>query len=161
MTLNAVANITNIKRSLDFYCRANLNVAEELDVDFEGLPFDETSVSEWVMPRILDIDSTYRRQGSSTRYGESVNIMFQINIFVKKGGMRIANRTSTIRDMIVSYFRLKKDISLRSYLEGETTLLDSMRVRKIVTDFALPETETLYQHALAWNLVFTRLTDNP
>jgi len=161
MALNASAKTFNIKSSLDKYCGDNLETTEGFAVDYEGLPFDETQVDEWVQPRIIDSDGVYTRQASSSRYGEETSILFQINIFVKKGSISNAARHYQMRDSVANYFKIRQDISIRDYDAGGTTTVDNFRVRNVNVDFPLPETQTLYQYAIAWDLVYTRVTDNP
>src|SRR3990167_4545691 len=151
MTLDANASMANIKRSLDKYCNDNLYSTEGLNVSFEGLPFENVAYTEWVQPRILDITTQYHRQGSSTQYGETASVLFQINIFTKKSGVTIADRHYMIRDIVADYFKIGKDISIANYVSG-TTALDNLRIREVVTDSPLPETSTMYQYVLAWNM---------
>lgn len=168
MALGGIAKVTNIKRSLDNYIKTNIEDNEGISVDYEGLKFDDTSVTEWIQPRILDILPQFHRQGSSTQYAETANILFHINIFVKKGSMTASDRPRRIRDIVDYYFRIRKDIDLVGYAEGTDTVLATMRVRRIVTDAAMPETasekgiqgetQTLLQHAFAVELDYTRLT---
>ena len=110
MALTASAKRVNIQRSLDAYVHANLKTIEGLNVDFRGVPFDNAAVSEWISPRVLDITSSYAGLSSSTRYGEDSNILFQINIAVKKGGNTRSDRDLIIRDIVANYFKVGQDI---------------------------------------------------
>ena len=140
MALDANAKMANIKASLDDYCRKTLGTSESLSIDYEGLPFDNASVLEWVMPRIVDTIPTFHRQGSNSQYGEDVNILFHTNIFVKKGGQTTAVRHYIIRDAVASHFRIKQDIPIKNFAAGGEVIQDNMRVRRIVTDAPLAAT---------------------
>ena len=70
MALNPLSKVVNIKRSLDKYIYDNIYTTEGIDVDIEGLNFEESVHNEWIAPRILDIEPRFHRQGSSTQYAE-------------------------------------------------------------------------------------------
>jgi hypothetical protein len=159
MALDSSARMANIKLSLDQYVYANLKTTEGLSVDYEGVPFDETSESlSWIQPRLLTPISTYYRQGSSTQYGEDLELLFQINIFVKKSGVTTSFKHYDIRDRIANYFKVGQDINIKAYAEGGSTQVAVMRVREMVTDFPIEEDPLLYQYSLAWIISHTRLT---
>lgn len=161
MSIEGSAKISNVKMSLDKYIYDNLETTEGLAVDHEGVPFDNTVNDEWVQPRVLDFDTNYLRQGSSTEYGDSVDIFYNVNIFVKKSGLTISHRHYAIRDIVANYFKVGKDVDIKNYAESGTTQIAKMRVRDLVTDNPMPETNKYYQYSVAWNINFTRLTTNP
>ena len=69
------ASITNLKRSLDKYVSSSIEVIEGVDIDYEGVPFNNAYKRSFVMFRILDIDPVYMRQSSATEYGENVDVL--------------------------------------------------------------------------------------
>uniref|UniRef100_A0A6M3IP32 Uncharacterized protein n=1 Tax=viral metagenome TaxID=1070528 RepID=A0A6M3IP32_9ZZZZ len=158
MSIVGTAKVSNVKMSLDKYVNDNTGTSEGLSIDFEGVPFDNTANTEWIQPRILDFGSTYNRQGSSTEYAESVDVFYNINIFVKKSGVTTSHRHYAIRDIVADYFKIGQDIYLRNYAEGGTTQIAKIRVRDLVTDSPIPETNEYLQYALAYNINWTRLT---
>ena len=161
MSIVGTAKITNVKMSLDKYVGDNLGTTENLKVDFEGVPFDNTANTEWIQPRILDFGSTYNRQGSNTEYAESVDIFYNINIFVKKSGVTVSHRHYALRDIVANYFKIGEDIDIKNYAEGGTTQITNMRVRELVTDSPIPETNEYYQYSLAYNINWTRMCIQP
>ena len=147
-----------VKESLDKYVLDNVYTAASIPVHYEGLPFDDKSVTEWVAPRMLDVTNTFIRQGSNTEYSEDCNILFQFNIFVKKSKLTVSHRHYQIRDILNSYFKVGKSITL--YQSG-VTAIDYLKVRRIVNDSSLPETNELLQSIFAVELDFTKKTTNP
>jgi hypothetical protein len=159
MALNDEAKIGNLKRSIDLYCHTNLKTTEGLNVDFEGLPFNETEVNDWIQPRIFAETGMYYPGGTSTQYAEQVDVLLNVNIFTKKSGATTSERHYAIRDMVAGHFKIGQDITL--YEESGTTSLNKLRVREIVNDQSLPETNELLQYIYAVRMDFTRLTDKP
>jgi len=154
------ASATNLKRSLEKYFYDTIYTIEGLNINWEGVPFDDTAVSEWVQPRILDISSVYARQASSSKYGEISDVLFQVNIFVKKSGVTVSDRHYVIRDTIANYFGIGQSINLKHYI-GDSSQLDIIKVRDIVNDSPMPEAQTLYQYIIAFELSYTRETNKP
>ena len=133
-------------------------MTEGIDINFEGVPFDDTAKSKWIKPTILDTLSTFHRQGSATQYAQTNNILYQINIFVKKSGVTQSDEHYRIKEIVNKYFKIGSDISVLDYANSGTTLINKMRVRSFDTDFSLPETNELLQYVLAYELNFTELT---
>jgi len=159
MPLNALAKSSNIKRSLEAYIQTNLGTSEALSIEYEGLPFDNISVAEWISPRILSSDPTYYRQSSGTEYGEEVKLFFQTNIHVKKGSNTVTDRHYVLRDIVADYFKIGKGIDISDWYGGSgTSTGEHLIVRDIITDSALPETDTTYEYVLAFELSYTRQT---
>jgi hypothetical protein len=149
------ASQANLKMSLDKYFYDNISTTENISVDWEGLPFDDNTVDDWVQPRIIDTIADYHRQGSSTEYGETANVLFQVNIFVKKGYTNTSDRVYRIRDIVAKYFKIGEDISLKDYINASASI-GNMRVRHF-EDGLLAETGELFQHLCQVELDFTRL----
>ena len=152
------ASRSNIKRSLEKYFNDRLSVFEGISIHWEGLPFDNASKSEWLMPRIMDFNPVFIRQGSATEYADNLNIMFSVNIFVKKSNITISGREYALRDIVVKHFRLGKTISIYDYSSGGSTEVGTMKVRDIITDTMLPETDELYSYNLTFLINSTVLT---
>lgn len=155
------ASRSNIKRSLEKYFNDRLNLLESVSINWEGLPFDNISKTEWVMPRIIDFSPVYARQGSGTQYADDLNIMFSVNIFVKKSNMTKSGREYALRDIVAKHFRLGKTISIYDYSGDGSTEVGTMKVRDIITDSVMPESNEFYNYVLTYILNSTALTTNP
>ncbi|HDZ15273.1 MAG TPA: hypothetical protein ENH60_10310 [Pricia sp.] len=155
----AGGSAANLKMSLEKYCKDSLDTTEGLNVDFEGLAFDDTSVDDWVQLRIIDTISEFHRQASATKYGETANVLFQISIFVKKGYTNTSDRVYRMRDIVAKYFKVGEDIDLKDYINDGATL-NKLRVRDF-RDQPLPETNELFHHICQVEVDYTRLTGNP
>ena len=163
MALDNSAKMVNMKRSLDLYCHTNLKTTEGLNVDFEGLPFDNIEVQSWIQPRMIGYSGKMYPSGASGQYAEDLNILFQVNIFTKKSGSTNTLQHYAIRDMVANHFRLGQDIPLYDYnSSGVTTaLLANFRVRNVANDMPVPETNELNQYVYAVDMQWTRLTTKP
>ena len=158
MALNEGAKVSNLKRAIDLYCYTNFKNSEGLNVDFEGLPFDDTAVQSWVQPRIVDIsESRFFPSGASGQYAEDCNILFQVNIFEKKSGSTNTLRHYEMRDSIANYLKIGQDITV--YESSGTTAYGSLRVRNVANDNRLAETNELNQYVYAVEMQWTRLTN--
>lgn len=153
------ASAANFKMSLDKYCKDVLESNEGLSVDWEGLPFDTTGSSHWIQPRIVDTISEFHRQASGTEYGETANVLFQINIFVKKGFTNVSDEVYRMRDVIAKYFKVGEDITLKDYINAGASI-GKARVRDFA-DQPIAETNEMYQHVCQVELDYTRVTGNP
>ncbi len=149
----------NLKMSLEKYCKDALDTTEGLNVDFEGLAFDDTSVDDWVQLRIIDTISEFHRQASATKYGETANVLFQISIFVKKGYTNTSDRVYRMRDIVAKYFKVGDDIDLKDYINTGSSI-SKMRVRDF-SDQPIAETNELFHHICQVEVDYTRLTVNP
>jgi len=144
--------------SLDKYVYDNLVTTEGLSVDYEGKPFDNESADEWVQSRIFFPTTDFHRQGSSTEYADNVDIMLNMNIFVKKSGITISHRHYALRDIVANYFRVGQNIEIKNYAESGSTHITYVKVREDITDSPLPETNEYYQYNLTKVIQWTRLT---
>ncbi len=160
MALDANARMVNIKRSLDLYAKNNLSDTEKLDIDYEGVAFDNSGASIWVQPRILDISTDFYRSGSNTQYAEQTDLLYQITIFVGKSGVTTSDKHYMIRDAVLNYYKSGTSIGIRDCIDSGTTV-DYLVVRDLVTDLPLPEEQTYRGYALAWNISQTRLVTKP
>lgn len=160
-TLTESSLSTNIKRSFDQYIKVNIETGEGYNVNYEGVPFDDAAIGTWIQPRILDFSREYHRQGSGTEYATTNNIFFQINIFVKKSAVTLADIHYNMRDVVAGYFRIGQDITLRDYIASGSTAICNMRVRDVVTDTPMPETNEFLQYAVAWEIDFTEMVTKP
>ena len=156
MALNSLGRKTNIKRSIDKYLHFNLYTNEGINIDFEGLPFNNISLHEWIQARIINFNPTYHRQGSSMEYGSDVKIFLQLNIFVKKSNLTVSDRHYVIRDIIANYFKIGEDIDIIDYYDS-LDYLCNIRVREIITDSPMPETNTLCHYMLVYGMNYTEL----
>lgn len=150
----------NIKRSFEQYIKSNLGGAG-FNVDYEGLPFDDTAYSEWIRPRIIEMPREYHRQGSSTEYGQTNNVFFSVDINVKKSGATTTDRHYILRDDVVNYFRVGQDVPLRDYAASGSTLICSMRVRDMTDDNSLEDDPDLLKYKVGFEMDFTEMVTEP
>jgi len=144
-----LSNITNMKRCFDSYVKTNLS---GVSIDFEGLPFDNLAVSEWIQPRI--IDGYDNRSYRDSEVKQSATILYQINVFVKKSGATTTDRVYAIRDMIDTCFKIGKDIV---YTSSSGSTLAIARVRELKNDFPIGDDNELSQYILAWEIDFNEV----
>ena len=150
-----LALLTNVKRSLEKYIYDNLFTTEGINIDFDGVPFDDTEVSEsWLQPRIINIDRDYVRQASGSKYGNDTDIELSFGIFVKKSGTTLTHKHYLLRDTVANYFKVGQDIDLKNYA-GNRTRLTNMRIRSISTDSPEPETNTTLGYRVSWIINYT------
>jgi len=150
---------SNIKRSIDGYF--NQNLSDTFSIHWEGLPFNNTTKSEWLMPRIIEFITNFKRQGSGTQYADDVDIIFSIGIFVKKSNITRGGREYAIRDIVSCYFKIGRIITIYDYSGDGSTNVGKMKVRDIITDNILPESNELYNYNLTYLINATVLTTNP
>jgi len=162
MALNDEAKIGNLKRSIDLYCKNQLDTAEGLSVDFEGLPFDDSAIGiiGWIQPRILSPNPIkFFPSGGSGQYAESVPVILQFNIFAKKSGVTTTSLHYDLRDAVAGHFKIGQDIPLFEATGAVTQAL--MRVRDITNDQPMPESNELFHYLYAVEIGFTRRTNKP
>lgn len=152
--------MVNVKRSLDKYIYDNLDVNQNMNVDYEGLPFDNIVVTEWIIPRIKEMPRQYHRQGSDTEYAQTNNVLYDININVKKSGATTTDRHYILRDDVINYFRIGQDISLRDYAASGSTLICYMRVRDLKEDNPQTDDPDLMKYKIGLELDFTEMVTN-
>lgn len=164
------SSMANLKMSLDKYCNTWLESSESLNIHYEGVPFDDTAVDDWIQPRIIDVTPIYLRQSSSSNYGEDANVLFQINIFAKVGHQTTSDRVTQIRDRVAPYFKIKQDITIYDYINADADL-GNIRVRSIMTDEPMPDNIlisgignrriSVHQHVFAVEMDYCRETAQP
>jgi len=154
--LGASAQIENVKRSLEKYIWNNLYTTERISIDFSGLPFDNSSATEWVVPRFLT-DRKYVSWASGIEYGYNNNIILNITVNIKKTETTITDRHYVLRDIIVNYFKIGEDIDLTDWVDTENYICN-MRVREIIEDFPLPESDTLLSYRIVLGINYIEHT---
>jgi len=147
----------NIKKSIDSYVRDNLMVNNDFAIDFEGVPFNNVKVQEWLTPRIISMPRKYHRQGSEDKYAQTNNINLNIDTHVKVSGATTSDRHYVLRDDTINYFRIGTDIPLRDYTGSGSTLVCYMRVRKINEDRPLFDDPLLLKYRVGFELDFTEM----
>jgi len=157
--LGSSAQVENVKRSLDKYIWDNLYTTEGIAVNFRGVPFDNTSVIEWVTPR-FSINREYAAWASKTKYGYDNKIILNITSNVKRSGATISDKHYLLADTIASYFKVGKVIDLKDWVGGsDGTYICGMKVRETLQDFALPETNELLSYRIVFELSYTEETN--
>lgn len=160
MTLDATGKFQNVKASVEYFLKTNLVTTSSLNVDFEGLPFEEEGKTEWVQERIMAITPLAEgRKDQEANHYRVVDVMLSLNTFVKKDRTTYSNRHYQIRDIIAGYLNLGTDVNLYDYANGNfTTSIQKMRVREIVTDSPIPN-EDFHQYnytvSLEWEQKWT------
>lgn len=154
------SSAANLKMSLDKYCKDKFVTLENIDVDWEGVPFDNKSVVEWIQPRIIDTKALYVRQSSSSNYAENANILFQISIFAKRGYEIVTDRIYRIRDIIAKNFKMGKDINIYDYINTSTSV-SIVRVRDLSDQFLGEDINGILQHIIQITMTYTRETQKP
>lgn len=159
MSLNIIgasAKIENVKRSLEKYIWDNLYTTEGISVDFSGLPFDNISITEWVVPRFLT-NREYVSWASATEYGYDNHIVLNITVNVKKSGATITDKHYVLRDNIINYFKIGEDINLNDWVDTGDYICN-MRVREVLEDFPLPESDLLLSYRVVLGINYTEQT---
>jgi len=141
MTKVAFDKRRNIKISLDTYVSNNLGGSEGLIVNYEGLPFDDTSYDSWIQPRVLNIYSDPDMRDDI----DDLTVIYEVNIFAKKSGVTNSQAHYMMRDQVANYFRINEDILMNDSVTY-------MRVRGILEDSPLVESNEYYQYVVAWEL---------
>jgi len=154
--LGASAQIENVKRSLEKYIWDNLYTIEGISVDFYGLPFDNISITEWIVPRFL-MNRNYVSWASGIEYGYNNNIILNITINVKKTKTTTTDKHYVLRDTIVNYFKIGEDINLNDWVDTENYICN-MRIREIIEDFSLPESDTLLSYRIVLGINYIEHT---
>jgi len=141
MSLNANGKFQNVKASIEKYIRDNLIATEDLVFDIEGEPFERPSSQEWVEEVILGKGAgIYHRQTSSTTTGKTVPVLLSLNIYVGKTETTKTNRHYEIRDVVANYLKIGTKIDLFDFADDDwTNSLQTMEVRDVVTDRAIPD----------------------
>ena len=129
---------------------------EGINIDFSGLPFNNKNSIEWIVPRFL-INRTYAALASATEYGYDNHIILNITANVKKSGATVTDKHYILRDTIVNNFKIGRDIDLTDWV-GTGSYICHMRVREILEDFSLPETDSLLSYRVVLGLNYTEQT---
>jgi hypothetical protein len=134
----------NVITSLDDYVYDNLYTTKGLTIDWEGGDsIDLTNIDEWIQPRLMGGFPQYLHWVAGNRLGQNTHLMYNINIFVKRGAKSTSsgniskNRLMQIRDMVAEYFYIGKEIPLKDYA-GASAELGHMIIRNIDTDTVVP-----------------------
>jgi hypothetical protein len=139
------SELSNVKRSFESWF--NTTFGGSFAIDFEGVPFKSTDKSEWLQPRILTGGSIFHRQVESGYRGDTLFIIVNINIFVRKNSSQKADRIYTIRDTLFDSMHEGTSVDIRDYVNGGA-IVAVLKSREILDDFIVPikETEDLIQY---------------
>ena len=149
--------LSNIKRSFEKWFATNLG--STYSVDWEGVSFSSTNKSEWLQPRLLVGGRQFHRHvdSSSNAYrGNTVSIIANINIFVRKGINQPADRIQRIRDGV--FEKMKEATSVIVYdFTGGGTEVATMKSREIITDREIISNDTESPRQWNFSVVYTYL----
>ena len=163
MAVPAVSSIANVKRSFDVYINtqlaASFNAADQ-GIDWEGVPFNDAGLREWIQPRILGParpEALFYRQvpaglglnsfGHTTVIhpagrGQGVIYIAQVNIFIRPARelavAQPAHRIHQLRDLVLEKLREFTTIRVLDYEGATNNVLGSMIVRRLNMDQEIP-----------------------
>ena len=151
--MDATNKSFNIITSLDKYLYDNLVTTQGMTIDWEGGDsVDISKVNEWIQPRIMMGVGNYIGGGASPdQQGQETHLLYNVNIFVKRGSTTQKNRLQAIRDIVASYYTIGKTINLYDYADTDA-VVEQMLIRDIETDSVIPpdarseEESTYYQY---------------
>ena len=139
------SELSNIKRSFENWF--NTTFSGSFAIDFEGVPFQSANKSEWIQPRLLTAGSIFHRQVESGYRGDTLSIIANVNIFVRKSLSQRADRIYTIRDTLFNSMKEGTSIEIKDYVDGGA-IISTLKSREILDDFVVPvvESEDLIQY---------------
>ena len=151
--MDATNKSFNIITSLDKYLYDNLVTTQGMTIDWEGGDsVDISKVNEWIQPRIMMGVGNYIGGGASPdQQGQETHLLYNVNIFVKRGSTTQKNRLQAIRDIVASYYTIGQTINLYDYADTDA-VVEQMLIRDIETDSVIPpdarseEESTYYQY---------------
>ena len=77
---------------------------------------------------------------------------------VKKSGAALTDRHYVLRDTVGEYFKIGQNIDYVHYV-GDDSILATMRVRDILSDGPLPETDTLLRYRVTYLVEYLELIE--
>ena len=151
--MDATFRMFNVITSLDKYLYDNLVTTQGFIVDWEGGDsVDISKVNEWIQPRIMRGVGNYIGGGASPdQQGQETHLLYNVNIFVRRGSTTQKNRLQAIRDIVASYYTIGQTINLYDYADTDA-VVEQMLIRDIETDSVIPpdarseEESTYYQY---------------
>ena len=145
MTLHPTGKLENLKASIDKYIYTKLASNDSITVDWQGGSGQNLeNVSEWIAPKMLNARREYLGMVTNSYDGENVEILLNINIFVKKQEDTNYNRLYELRDNVAKYFQLGQTITLKDMATSGYPYAGTFIVREIDTD-----SEVITQDAIA------------
>lgn len=138
--LTAEGKLSNLKRSWDIYVQSKL-AASFADagqgLDFDGSPFQDAGLREWIQPRLLGParppTRAYRGVDLDGTRGQGLILILQVNIFVRPVLQTVAHRIHDLRDLVMGVFHEHVKVPVVDYTGSKSTL-GNMIVRRMVTD---------------------------
>ncbi len=157
MATEGSSQLSNIKRSFEKWFATNLGGTYA--TDYDGVPFDSSNKSEWLQPRLLVGGRQFHRHvdSSSNAYrGNTVSIIANINIFVKKGINQPADRIQRIRDAVFEKMKENTLILVHNYT-GDSSEVATMKSREIITDREIISNDPEAPRQYNFSVVYTYL----
>ena len=155
MATHGSSQLSNVKRSFEKWFGTNFG--STYSVDYDGVPFNFSGKSEWLQPRILVGGQDYfHRHVDATHRGDTLSILVNVNIFVRKGINQPADRLQRIRDVLFEKMAEGTAINIYDYT-NDGALLTEMRSRDIITDREIisndPEAPRQYNFSVRYNFL--------
>lgn len=147
MALATTAILENVKASIESYVKDNLEGADGLTVGWQDMEFRTEDVDEWIEPSMVGSTRTFHRQVSSTQRGHTIDMLYQIDIFVKRFSALAnevinLNRLIEVRDIVLGRFVEHTKISLKDFTQGGNPEVGKLIVREVTTDQRNPSGDT-------------------
>jgi hypothetical protein len=155
MGLKADARLANLVKSLDAYLDEHLkSVDPVVPVDWEGTPFQDAGIGEWIQPRLLEpVRSTtrYYRQVGEDLHGQGLQLFYNINLFVRPQLVPDpAYRLLRLRDRVLEWFTVRTRVAIKNF-DGDQGTLGTAIVDEIVTDRRITDPD-LSAELQQWNI---------
>ena len=157
MATEGSSQLSNVKRSFEKWFATNLGGTYA--IDYDGVPFDSINKSEYLQPRLLVGGRQFHRHvdSSSNAYrGNTVSIIANINIFVRKGINQPADRLQKIRDAIFEKMREATSIVVYDFTGGGIEVA-VMKSREVITDRELISSDPEAPRQWNFSVVYTYL----
>lgn len=162
MALDPNAKLANIEGALRDYTATQLGSTFPVaQLDFEGEPFDETAVDEWLQCRLLEparpnVMAGPRAPASDgttvNRFGQQLFHFWNLNVFVRPRGQTNSLRLNTLRDTVMGAFMPNTVIAVTD-VAGGTGSLGKLIVDTFERDARVPTLPVTQDQLLQWSLL--------
>jgi len=144
MPITAQSRMSNIKASIEKYIYDKLVLIEGIPVDFEEVPFESGSQTEWIQERIIGPgDVQFLRQvGGGADLGQNKELLLSFNCFVQRDNTTKVVRHYELRDIVYNYFTIGTSIPIYDYNDDDfVNILDYLIVFEVEDDRTIHNNE--------------------